>query len=177
MTETDRYGTLNETAEGWELHFERHLDRPPAVAWQAFVDPELLAVWFPTSIEGNLVEGETLRFVIKAMEADPFEGVVIEVDEPHRLAFMWGPDLLRFELEPSGAGTRLTLHVLVEARGKAARDGAGWHECLDQLVEALAEGEVPTPATWSEVHPTYVQRFGPEAATIGPPEGHPAAQA
>ena len=24
---------------------------------------------------------------------------------------------------------------------------------------------------WSAVHPGYVERFGPEAATIGPPEG------
>jgi hypothetical protein len=24
---------------------------------------------------------------------------------------------------------------------------------------------------WHEVHPHYVERFGPEAATIGPPEG------
>jgi hypothetical protein len=23
------------------------------------------------------------------------------------------------------------------------------------------------------VHPSYVSRFGPEAATIGPPAGHP----
>jgi hypothetical protein len=24
---------------------------------------------------------------------------------------------------------------------------------------------------WSQVHPHYVESFGPEAATIGPPEG------
>src|SRR6266508_2283449 len=26
---------------------------------------------------------------------------------------------------------------------------------------------------WREVHPRYVERFGPEASTNGPPEGHP----
>ena len=25
--------------------------------------------------------------------------------------------------------------------------------------------------TWREVHPVYIEQFGPEAATIGPPEG------
>jgi hypothetical protein len=26
-------------------------------------------------------------------------------------------------------------------------------------------------SAWSAVHPHYVEEFGPEAATIGPPEG------
>jgi hypothetical protein len=26
-------------------------------------------------------------------------------------------------------------------------------------------------ASWKEIHPHYVESFGPEAATIGPPEG------
>lgn len=32
--------------------------------------------------------------------------------------------------------------------------------------------EVDTPGQrWSEVHPRYVEAFGPEAAAIGPPPG------
>jgi hypothetical protein len=94
--------------------------------------------------------------------------------EPPRLMEMqWGPDLLRIELRPVPEGTELTLLDTLEARGKAARDGAGWHTCLDALEADLAGDDAAraTMGRWSEVHPRYVERFGPEAATIGPPEG------
>ena len=62
----------------------------------------------------------------------------------------------------------LTLINRFDEIGKAARDAAGWHACLDAL-EAWLDG-VPAPGDrWSEVHPGYVERFGPEAATLGPP--------
>jgi hypothetical protein len=57
--------------------------------------------------------------------------------------------------------------------GKAARDSAGWHTCLDALDQSLAGhgGARDQMNRWSEVHPVYVERFGPEATTLGPPEG------
>jgi hypothetical protein len=56
---------------------------------------------------------------------------------------------------------------------KAARDGAGWHTCLDALQAALGERENDRDSmdAWRAVHPHYVESFGPEAAMIGPPEG------
>jgi hypothetical protein len=61
----------------------------------------------------------------------------------------------------------------LDERGKAARDGAGWHTCLDALAAHLQGGPGAREAIgiWSEVHVLYVESFGPEAATIGPPEG------
>ena len=61
----------------------------------------------------------------------------------------------------------------IAERGKAARDGAGWHTCLDALEAALrgAGAARDNMTRWSEVHAQYVEGFGPEAATVGPPEG------
>jgi SAM-dependent methyltransferase len=57
--------------------------------------------------------------------------------------------------------------------GKAARDGAGWHECPDRLVAELdGTPQRPMGELWVEVHPRYVTHLGPGAATIGPPPGH-----
>lgn len=71
-----------------------------------------------------------------------------------------------------GSGTELTLIDTLAAQGKAARDGAGWHVCLDQLGCHLHGQEPPwSPVErWRDVHGAYVEGFGPEAATIGPPE-------
>jgi hypothetical protein len=86
------------------------------------------------------------------------------------LEFSWGTDVLRFELAQAGGGTRLTLIDRIDQKGKAARDAAGWHECLDRLEHALA-GTTPRPPgeVWKEVQSQYKEQFGPEASTIGPP--------
>jgi len=71
----------------------------------------------------------------------------------------------------AAANTVLVFTDTLEARGKAARDGAGWHGCLDVLEYVLAGQTPPWKAgeRWGHVHDQYVERFGPEAATIGPP--------
>ncbi len=96
----DRLGTLEETADGWQLQYVRRLPKPPATVWRAFVEPELVAQWFPFSIVGELVVGSRCSSG-KDFESEPFDGEVIEVDEPHRLEFTWGPDVLRFAFDES----------------------------------------------------------------------------
>ena len=55
--------------------------------------------------------------------------------------------------------------------GRAARDGAGWHTCLDLLAYDLLGARAPwqQDERWRVVHREYVARLGPEAATAGPP--------
>jgi hypothetical protein len=86
------------------------------------------------------------------------------------LEFSWGPDVIRLELEPRDGGCALTLLDTFGELGKAARDAAGWDECLHHLARHL-DGAEPPPSgeRWSQVHPGYVEAFGPEAATLGPP--------
>jgi hypothetical protein len=95
-------------------------------------------------------------------------------DPPSVMEFTWGTDLVRIELATDGAGTVLTLADTFDDLGKAARDAAGWHECLERLTGDL-DG-TPLPAlgeAWQRIHPVYVAALGPAAATIGPPPGWP----
>jgi hypothetical protein len=85
---------------------------------------------------------------------------------------MWGTDRLRIELQADGDGTVLTLTDTFGELGKAARDAAGWHECLDRLVRTLDGDALPEWGdVWRAVHPRYVDALGPDASTIGPPAG------
>src|SRR5262249_56014972 len=60
-------------------------------------------------------------------------GKVLAADEPKLLSYTWGEDeVLRFELYPEGDGTRLVLVDELQA-GWAARNAAGWEDCLDRL--------------------------------------------
>jgi activator of Hsp90 ATPase-like protein len=92
----------------------------------------------------------------------------------------WGGDELRFELEPDGDGTAMTFTATMQELGKASRDGAGWHVCLNNLAYELAGERAPEsdPGTdWRQINSVYVERFGPEASTQGPPKEWEEAQA
>jgi uncharacterized protein YndB with AHSA1/START domain len=168
------YGTLEELDDGRsQLRFTRTLAHPQEVVWRAITEPEQLARWFPTTIEGARAAGAQLRFSFPGGEAPPFEGEMLAFEPPSLMELRWGPDIVRIELRPTGGGTELTLLDTLDERGKAARDGAGWHTCLDSLEAALSDDPDARArmGAWQDVHEHYVESFGPEAATIGPPEG------
>jgi len=168
------YGTLERVDdERWQLRFTRKLSHPREMVWRAITEPEHLAHWFPTTVEGDRAPGARLRFAFPGDQAPPFDGEMIACEPPSLLEFRWGTDVLRIELRPDGDGTILTLLDTLDERGRGARDAAGWHVCLDALAADL-RGESDSRESlnaWGTVHPQYVARFGQEAATIGPPEG------
>jgi uncharacterized protein YndB with AHSA1/START domain len=165
------YGSLEPTGDRWTLRFTRDLRHPPDKVWRALTEPDDLAAWFPSDIDGKREVGATLRFPFRAGEAPTLEGRMLAFDPPRLLEFSWGDDLLRFELDPIGdGGTRLTLINTFDEVGRGVRDAAGWHACLDNLERRLA-GEASQRGGWKPLEEAYAERFPPEAATIGPPEG------
>ena len=162
-------GTLHAREGRFVLRFERRLAHPPEKVWAALTDPAELRHWFPQDVEADLRPGGTMRFTFRGAEAPPFDGEVLVYDPPRVFAYRWGPDVLRWELRADGSGCTLTFTDTIEAQGKAARDAAGWHVCLEALAARLDGTEPPAAGRWTQIHPGYVTRFGPEAATIGPP--------
>jgi uncharacterized protein YndB with AHSA1/START domain len=162
-------GTLARQGEAWTLTFTRRFSHPPEKVWRAVTEDEHLAAWFPQQIVGERRPGSPLRFV--NADGDGFEDEMVDFDPPSRMELKWGTDRLRIELHPDGDATLLTLTDTFTELGKAARDAAGWHVCLDRLVSHLGGEQLDMEGRWHEVHALYEDRFGPEASTIGPPVG------
>jgi uncharacterized protein YndB with AHSA1/START domain len=166
-------GRLDEDGDRWRLTFTRRLGHPPQKVFRALTEPEHLRAWFPTDIEGERSPGAKLRFVFRDNPEPPVDGEMLAYDPPRRVEYLWGDETLRFDLEPAGdGGTVLTFVNRFVEVGKAARDGAGWHACLDLLAADLDGGEpgFSSDERWREVHPRYRDALGPAASTIGPPE-------
>jgi uncharacterized protein YndB with AHSA1/START domain len=148
---------------------ERQLPDPPAIVWQALTDREQLRAWFPCDVlvsGGHWEVGATLTFQFPPEVTDiTLTGEVLAVDEPSYLAFTWGEEILRFELHAAGKGTRLVLFDELPA-GIAARNAAGWEDCLDRLA-----GQQPAAGAWRVRFEGYARAFAP---TLGPQEGPPA---
>ena len=122
--------TLDTTAAKPAVRLERYLPDPPPVVWQAITDRTQLREWFPCDV---IVEGG--RWEVGAAITFPFPqqviemtltGTVLAVDEPKLLSYTWGDDeILRFELYPEGAGTRLVLSDQLQASWQRATPPAG----------------------------------------------------
>jgi uncharacterized protein YndB with AHSA1/START domain len=163
-------GTLDRDGETIKLTFTRRFAHPPEKVWRAVTEPEHLAAWFPDRVVGEFRAGAALRF--ENAHGDGFDGKMLEFEPPRVMEILWGTDRLRFELAPDGNGTLLTFTDTFAELGKAARDGAGWHECLDRLandLDGVPQGKWGDH--WRELYAGYVEHLGPEASTIGPPEG------
>jgi uncharacterized protein YndB with AHSA1/START domain len=173
MSDAQEYGTLERGAGSVTIRFSRLLPHPPQKVWRALTEAGHLDAWFPTTIEGEFAAGAPLVFRFTKLSIPPMHGRMISCEPPKLLEFTWDDETLRFELDRREAGTLLGFTATFAEIGKAARDAAGWHVCLELLADALAgqAGEAqPAEQRWREVHPRYVAAFGPDAAEIGPPQ-------
>ena len=180
-------GTLAVRDDGrYVLRFERRLAHPPDKVWRALTEPDQLRQWFPTDIDGERKLGAKILFVFRddapraedmpeLLEHDPedLEGEFTEFDPPRLLAYTWGDEDLRWELEPTADGCRLALtHTFDERSGiphpagprkKAARTAAGWHVCLAALDTLLDRGPRDNDRSgdqpWQPLYERYVEMF------------------
>jgi uncharacterized protein YndB with AHSA1/START domain len=165
------HGTY-ETVDGKPaVRFERRLAHPIERVWRSVTEPAELAHWFPSEVSGELRLGGRLRFSFPGHELPDTEGEITELDPPRRLAFWWGTELLRFELERDGDGTLLRLTHVLSAPDQAARDAAGWHVCLDRLERSLGGEDMTAPGPeptgeWQEHYDAYEARGLPTGAEI-----------
>lgn len=160
-----------------KLVFVRHLRQPPSQVWSALTDPAQLGQWAPFEPDRDL--GSTGPATLRMTDGDSAEEYACEVlraEAPTLLEYDWGDDRLRWELAPDGAGTRLTLHHLVESPDWIPSVAAGWHLCLE-VARRMLDGE-PVPRIvgseakdygWQELHDAYAAETG--IASAGRPDG------
>jgi uncharacterized protein YndB with AHSA1/START domain len=151
------------------VRLERQLVDPPSIVWRALTERDQLQSWFPCDVivaGGEWKVGATISFPFPPEIIDTtLTGEVIECEEPSRLAFSWGTDILRFELTELASGTRLVLFNELDPSG-ASRNAAGWDDCLDKLV-----GLGVKPDAWQIHFDHYRHDFKP---VLGPQDGPPA---
>jgi uncharacterized protein YndB with AHSA1/START domain len=170
------HGTYETIDQRPALRFERRVAHPIETVWRAITEPSELAHWFPSAVEVDLRVGGKMTFTFPEQplpdEALTMPGEVTELEPPRLIAFYWGEDHLRFELEPTDGGTGCVLRftALIDAKDKAARDAAGWHVCLDGLEQQLDGASEDTihgvTETWQQRYKDYLGRGLPSGAEI-----------
>ena len=158
---------IQKDGERWTLVLVRVLAHPPAKVWKALTEPEHLREWAPFDSDRSLgVAGTAMLTTVGAPGPHVTETRVKRAEEPKVLEFTWGGNDIRWELEPSGKGTRLTLWHNID-RNYIAMGAAGWHVCFDVLERSLDEqpiGRMVGPEVmkfegWRRLHAEYAKQF------------------
>jgi uncharacterized protein YndB with AHSA1/START domain len=137
-TPAPAYGAeVRKGGEKWTLILVRELRHSPEKVWQALTDPVHLREWAPFDVDGSLGAVGTVKLTwVGTPQA--IETKVTRVDAPKVLEY----GDTRWELEPLGGGTRLTLWTNIDRRF-VAWGAAGWHisfDVLDRLLSGNAIG-------------------------------------
>jgi uncharacterized protein YndB with AHSA1/START domain len=159
---------VQKDGETWTLVLVRELRHPPALVWQALTDPAHLSEWAPFDADRNLAAVGPVKLSTAGMPTPQVaESIVKRAEAPRLLEYSWGSNDLRWELDPIGGGTRLTLWHNID-RGYISWGAAGWHICfdvLDQLLAGEPMGRMVGPETvkldgWQRLTDEYASLFG-----------------
>jgi uncharacterized protein YndB with AHSA1/START domain len=160
---------IEKDGEKWTLVLVKELRHSPEKVWQAITDPAHLREWAPFDADGNLgAAGATVNLTtVGAPGPRITETTVKRADPPNLLQYSWGDFDMRWQLEPTGSGTRLTLWTNI-ARPYISMGAAGWHICfdvLDHLLSGTAMGRITGPDAmnfpgWQRLNAEYAKQFG-----------------
>jgi uncharacterized protein YndB with AHSA1/START domain len=161
---------IQKDGERWTLVLVRELRHAPALVWEALTDPAQLSEWAPFDADRNLGSvGPVKLSAAGAPKKIVNETQVVRAEKPKLLEFSWGDQDLRWELEPAGAGTRLTLWHNIN-RPFISMGAAGWHICfdvLDRLISGDPIGRLAGPDSmkvdgWQRLLGEYSRELGVE---------------
>ena len=162
---------VQQDGDKWTLVLVRELRHPPARVWQALTDPAQLREWAPFDADRSLgTQGATVKLTtVGAPALHVTETSITRADAPALLEYNWGGFDMRWQLEPVGDGTRLTLWTNIDRRF-IAMGAAGWHICLDVLDHLLGGtpmGRIVGPdamkfGSWQRLHAEYAKQFSAE---------------
>jgi uncharacterized protein YndB with AHSA1/START domain len=163
---------VDKDRDTWTLVLVRELRHPPELVWQALTDPAQLHEWAPFDADRSLASpGATVKLTtVGAPSAPVAETTVKRADAPKLLEYAWGGQDIRWQLEPSGSGTRLTLWHTIDRRF-ISMGAAGWHICFDVLdhllggapIGRIVAGDALKFAGWQRLNAEYARQFGVEA--------------
>ena len=184
MTDREQYtpgpasgAQVRKDGEKWTLILVRELRHSPEKVWRALTDPAHLREWAPFEADRSLdTAGTTVQITtVGAPTLHVTKTIVTRADAPQVLEYTWGSSDMRWELEASDDGTRLTLWTNID-RHFISMGAAGWHICIEVLnfllsgtpIGRIVAGDALKFDGWQRLNAEYAKQFGIETPGLPP---------
>ena len=166
----DAGAVLEDNGDHSMLILVREFRHAPEKVWQALTDPAQLREWAPFDADRSLAAvGPVSLSTIGAPKSQVSETRVTRAEVPKLLEYRWGDNDMRWQLEPLGDGTRLTLWHNI-GPNFISMGAAGWHICLDVCDRFLGGdplrrivGAEAMKFDWPRLNTEYAKQFGVES--------------
>lgn len=155
--------------DGGALVMVREWSHAPERVWRVLTGPDELREWAPFDVDRTLgAPGEaTLRMVGEdGGQGEVMTASIRQAEPPHLLEYTWGDSVLRWQIEPTDPGVRLTLRQSLEDRSWASKVAAGWRICFDVADRYLSghpigriAGNEAKRHGWEELNEAYASKL------------------
>ncbi len=156
---------VRKDGDKWTLILVRDMRHTSEKVWKALTDPAHVREWAPFDVDGSLDQlGSTVQLTWVGSPTS-IPTIVTRVEAPRVLEY----GDIRWELEPSDLGTRLTLWTKIDRRF-VSMGAAGWHIAFDVLdsnlngtpIGRIAGADAMKFDGWQRLNSEYAKQFGVE---------------
>ncbi|KAA0955959.1 SRPBCC family protein [Sporosarcina sp. ANT_H38] len=157
----NEYGTLHESNGRYALRFERFFPRNPEDVSLVITNPSYFSQWYPFATgEMDLRLGGKIAF--DDGEGTTYNGIITELDKPYLFGFREVDDLINISLQEEDKGCRMIFTHTFNDDSWAVNTAAGWHRCLDVLVQIVNGKPIKWHDNSTELRKIYSEAFNME---------------
>ena len=129
-------GTLHESNGRYALRFERFFPHNPEDVFLVLTNPSYFSEWYPFATgEMDLRLGGNIAF--DDGEGTTYKATITELEKPYLFGFREVDDLISISLQEENKGCRMIFTHTFNDDSWAVNTAAGWHGCLDVLVQIV----------------------------------------
>lgn len=151
------YGSLHKSNGRYLLRFERFSPKSPEDVFSSLTNPTNFSKWYPfASGEMDLKVGGEIA--MDDGEGSVYSARITDLKPPHLFAFREMDDLLSISLEED-KGCRIIFTHTFDEGDWAASTAAGWHRCLDVLLQIIDGEDIHWEDNATELREYYSGKF------------------
>ena len=155
------YGTLHKLNGRYALRFERTFSQNLEDVFLIITNPSSFSQWYPFATgEMDLRLGGKIAF--DDGEGTTYEGTITELEQPYLFAFREVDDLINISLQGEENGCRMIFTHTFDDDSWAVNTAAGWHRCLDVLVQIVNGKPIEWHDNATELREIYREAFNNE---------------
>ncbi|MFA1819817.1 SRPBCC family protein [Virgibacillus oceani] len=158
----NEYGTLQEANGRYTLRFERLFHLNPEDVFRVITNPSSFTQWYPFATgEMDLRLGGKIAF--DDGEGTTYTGTITELEQPYLFGFLEVDDLINISLQEDDKGCRMIFSHTFDDDSWAVNTAAGWHRCLDVLVQIVNGKPIKWYDNSTQLRKIYSEAFNVES--------------